>query len=169
MIHNFTGIADGGLPYSGLILDAKGNLYGTAAIGGGGRCFRFIKGCGVVFELSKSTNGNWNETVLHPFAGGDGNWPDGPLVFDAAGNLYGTTFEGGGDLKDCPLTACGGVYKLSPSSGGTWTETLLYSFHGSDGAFPESGFVLDAAGNLYGTTAGGGIHAPGGTVFEISP
>ncbi|MGB6386422.1 MAG: choice-of-anchor tandem repeat GloVer-containing protein [Terriglobales bacterium] len=156
------GCADGAIPNSPLTSDGKGNLYGATIIGGdaGQLC-----GCGTVFELSPNGSGGWNETVLYSFAGeaGGGAWPTGPLMFDSAGNLYGTALIDG-------TNGNGVVFELSPgSAGASWTETILYSFAGgTDGFFPTSGVIMDPAGNLYGTTLDGGS-AGNGTVFELSP
>jgi uncharacterized repeat protein (TIGR03803 family) len=103
--------------------------------------------------------------VLHSFTnnGTDGIVPDGGVIFDAAGNLYGTTTSGGTYTK-------GTVFELTPAAGGTWTEKVLYSFNGNgtDGYAPYSGLVFDAAGNLYGTAYYGGTYSRG-TVFELTP
>lgn len=111
-----------------------------------------------------------SESVLYNFKGGrDGSNPMGALVADRAGNLYGTTAEGGS--SNCP-TGCGTVFRLTPpaAQGGSWTETVLYRFTtGSDGAAPESNLIFDAAGSLYGTTAGGGDASSDGTVFRLTP
>jgi uncharacterized repeat protein (TIGR03803 family) len=150
---------DGLQPQGGLIADKAGNLYGTTTGGGTG-------GNGIVFELSPpATSGPWTETVLYNFSGaqGTGIYPEDNLVFDAAGNLYGTAAYGGG--------INGTVFQLMPPaiSGGAWTFNLLYTFQqGTDGQVPISGLVIDAAGNLYGTTFYGGSCADG-TVFELSP
>jgi uncharacterized repeat protein (TIGR03803 family) len=158
---------DGGLPSAGLVRDAAGNLYGTTEQGG-------TNGYGTAFELTPNGSGGWTENVLHSFNnnGSDGNRPSGTLTFDTAGNLYGTTQFGG---AGCSPGGCGTVFELSPSQGGGWTEQVLYSFAGGnygDGASPVAGLTL-AAGNLYGTTTGGGVVGPGGgdggTVFELSP
>jgi uncharacterized repeat protein (TIGR03803 family) len=145
-------------PNGPLVMDAEGNLYGTA--GGGGD--------GTVFEL-KQSGGTWTESVLHSFTGPDGKFPVSGLIFDAAGNLYGTTEVGG-------LYSEGTVFELSPGAGETWTETVLHSFkyEGTDGILPQAGVTFDAAGNLYGTTEAGGsptcANVPGcGTVFKLSP
>jgi uncharacterized repeat protein (TIGR03803 family) len=95
-----------------------------------------------------------------------GIYPNGSLVFDSGGNLYGTT-NGGGPACSSSSSGCGLVYELSPS-GSTWTETILYAFSGTDGSFPTAGVVLDAEGNLYGTTSNGGAYNKG-AVFELSP
>ncbi|HEY6766355.1 MAG TPA: choice-of-anchor tandem repeat GloVer-containing protein [Candidatus Sulfotelmatobacter sp.] len=112
------------------------------------------------------------ESVIYSFSGGsDGANPSGSLVADARGNLYGTTFSGG-DLSGCGGTGCGGVFKLSPSSGG-WTETVLHSFTGGgDGSNPPSGVIFDSKGNLYGVASAGGKSACQGgcgVVFQLSP
>lgn len=113
------------------------------------------------------------ERVLHSFKGSDGFNPFGDLVFDAAGNLYGTT-RYGGDQSSCPYN-CGTVFELLPKEGGSWTEKVLhnFSFNGRDGFYPYAGLIRDTAGNLYGTTAGGGdsncFGNPCGTVFELTP
>src|SRR6202795_4209903 len=109
------------------------------------------------------------ETVLHSFSGGKGgSAPSGGLVFDTAGNLYGTHL-GGGNLQSCSNRGCGTVFQLSPVPQGSWTYTALYSFSGaSDGAYPDS-LVLDGAGNVYGTAFGGGQSGGGGTAFELTP
>jgi uncharacterized repeat protein (TIGR03803 family) len=150
VLHSFTG-GDGSIPYPAVIFDAKGNLYGTTALGG-------ASGAGAVFELIPS-NGKWTEKVLHSFNGQDGAEPFASLIFDAKGNLYGTT-EAGGANGD------GTVFELT-SSKGSWTETTLYNFNGQDGNEPEGGVVFDAKGNLYGTTTLGGTYDDG-TVFELT-
>jgi uncharacterized repeat protein (TIGR03803 family) len=186
VIHTFTGFpGDGRAPQAGLIVDAEGNLYGTTSQGGNGAsCLvgrNNPQGCGTVFKLSPGVGGAWNETVLYSFtnANGDGAHPLASLIFDGAGNLYGTTVEGGvaGDCAWDGLSTCGTVFELSPSSGGTWKENVLYAFEGfkTDGSNPATELVFDAAGNLYGTTAHGGnvrdsLYSSGdGTVFELSP
>jgi uncharacterized repeat protein (TIGR03803 family) len=142
-------------PEAGLIFDAAGNLYGTASAGG-----RYPYG--VVFELTPA-NGQWTEKVLHNFniGNGDGDDPAAPLTFDSAGNLYGTTVQG----STCN---CGVVFELKLTSRDKWTETLLHKFNGKNGLASYAGLILDAKGNLYGTTSGGGAYS-GGTVFEITP
>jgi len=119
-------------------------------------------------------NGLWTETTLHRFSHNDGYWPSGVLVFDASGNLYGTTLEGGtGSGTGCSLrrAGCGTVFELSPAAGGGWAETLLLSFDQIDGAAPYAGLIFDGLGNLYGTTSTGGSDSTraSGTVFELSP
>jgi uncharacterized repeat protein (TIGR03803 family) len=157
-LYSFTRGTDGGNPQSGIIFDASGNIYGTNVNGG--------LGYGVVYEMTPS-DGGWQYQVLYRFTNGqDGANPVSQLMFDSAGNLYGTTESGG--LPGCGGFGCGTVYQLSPSASG-WTEHTLYSFHGgSDGGQPMGGLITDSAGNLYGAT-GGSNASPGGTVYEISP
>jgi len=148
----------------GLVRDQAGNLYGTAFFGGSRQC---DLGCGTLFKLSPT--GKFS--VLHVFTGGaDGNNPAAGLIRDAAGNLFGTTYRGGGGPCDVQGTpGCGVIFKLNPSTG---KYTVLYSFTGgSDGSNPLADLIQDVAGNLYGTTTYNG--APGcdtfgcGTVFEL--
>ena len=158
VLHSFNNNGmDGNNPYAGLIFDAAGNLYGTTSGGG-------TSSDGTVFELTPAAGGTWTEKVLHSFNqnGTDGYEPFAGLIFDAAGNLYGTTFAGGTyDL--------GTVFELTPAAGGTWTEKVLWSFgNGTDGHKLYAGLIFDAAGNLYGTTVGGGTPDLG-TVFELTP
>jgi uncharacterized repeat protein (TIGR03803 family) len=155
---SFNGTKTGEYPYGSLIADSAGNLYGTAEGGGAG-------GCGVVFELSPPAAGKtaWTETVLFSFNLNDGNAPEGSLIADSEGNLYGTTVEGG-------VPRGGVVFELSPPAAGqtAWTETVLYSFEASTGAEPSGSLLADSAGNLYGMTTAGGTFFDG-IVFEISP
>src|ERR1017187_8717518 len=146
VLYSFTGGADGGYPYAGVIRDSAGNLYGTTVYGGPANQ-------GVVYKVD--TTGH--ETVLYSFTGGaDGGWPEAGVIRDSAGNLYGTTTSGGALHK-------GGVYKLDTAG----LETVLYSFTGgADGGVPYSGVIRDLAGNLYGTTTAGGT-AGGGVVYKL--
>jgi len=162
--YSFSGDGGPNRPYAGLISDKSGNLYGTTELGG-------TQNRGTVFELEPGSSG-WNEVVLYSFAGGqDGSRPAANVIFDGAGNLYGTTTAGGGG--SCP-GGCGTVFELTPSSSG-WSESVIYSFGGgSDGRQPYSGLVLSKAGALYGTTSlGGALGAtcPSGcgTVFALTP
>jgi hypothetical protein len=188
VLHSFSGGTDGSSPVANLVADAAGNLYGTTPNGGANiNCEgNAAIGCGVVFELSppKQPGGPWKETVLYRFTGGaDGAEPRAGLVFDQAGNLYGTASEGG-NLNGSLCTAgdltlgCGVVFELSPQQGGTWTETPIYTFQGeADGATPLGILIFDSSGNLYGTAnVGGGTSGCGsgnligcGAVFELSP
>jgi len=162
VLYSFAGGTDGSGPHVGLILDTLGNLYGTTASGGSGGC---QNGCGTVFELSPS-GGGWTETIIQTLTLANGSVPN-DIVFDSVGNIYGTTRRGGSGKK-CNGGGCGTVFKLTPSNG-TWTETVLYSFRGiPDGAVPFSGPIVDANGNVFGTTVFGGKYHPG-VVFEIQP
>jgi uncharacterized repeat protein (TIGR03803 family) len=163
VIYYFKTAGDGTNPMAGLIVDQQGVLYGTTT--GGGQY-----GNGTVFKLPQDTGHGWNETVLYSFAGGnDGDSPMGDLTFDAKGNLYGTTQEGGAN-------GYGTVFKLKPpaSARDPGQETVLYSFTGgNDGAYPMAGLLADAKGGLYGTTTYGGAHCDVidqcGTVFKMVP
>jgi len=142
-LYSFTGGSDGGDPLSNLAMDAAGNLYGTTFVGG-------AYGAGEVFELNHNPGGDWSETVLYSFTGGlDGANPYySGVIFDASGNLYGTSVDGG-------ASNLGTVFELSRTGGG-WSEKVLYSFAGGlDGASPYAGLVFSAAGSLYGTTYAG--------------
>jgi uncharacterized repeat protein (TIGR03803 family) len=154
VLYSFTGGTDGAFP-SGVIF-RKDRLYGTTN-GGGNQ--NDALGNGVVFELSPSKQ-SWTEKVIHTFTGTpDGAVPFGSVAFDRVGSLYSTTWSGG-------VGGHGTAFKLTPSSSG-WTETVLHSFNGaSDGDLLLAGVILDHEGNLYGTTAGGGLNG-GGVVFEI--
>ena len=156
VLHNFGQGSDGSQPAGGLIFDAAGRLYGTTYFGGS-------NGYGTVFQLIPSAGGDWTEKVLHSFSGTDGSNPVyGSLTFDAAGNLYGTTYAGGS-------YGVGAVFELTPSMGGGWSEKVLHNFgQGSDGSQPVGGLIFDAAGRLYGTTQVGGSFYHG-TVFELTP
>lgn len=155
VLHTFSGGHDGGNP-TGVIFDASGNLYGAAGAGG-------ANGDGVVFELTPKSDGSWSEHVLHTFKGTDGAEPNfDSLIFDASGNLYGTTVWGG-NLSDCPISGCGVVFELMPQSNGIWNEKVLYAFKGgSDGGNPVAGLIFDSVGNLYGT-------ASQGVLFRLAP
>jgi uncharacterized repeat protein (TIGR03803 family) len=158
VLHNFNDNGkDGFNPYGALIFDKAGNLYGTTVSGG-------AYDAGTVFELTPK-GGAWTETVLHSFDanGKDGTFPWGGLIFDAAGNLYGTTETGG-------VYGYGTVFEMSPN-GKTWKEKVLHSFNagnGKDGGGSLAGLIFDGSGNLYGTTELGGAY-DFGTVFELSP
>jgi uncharacterized repeat protein (TIGR03803 family) len=141
---------------AGLIFDTAGNLYGTTEEGGAYRC-------GTVFKLTPNTNGRWTETVLHSFKGSDGRSPYASLIFDTAGNLYGTTYKGGAH-------GLGTVFKITPGANGTWAETVLHSFGaGGDGYYPYASLIFDAVGNLYSTTSWGGSNGNYGVVFQLVP
>ncbi len=157
VLYSFSGGSDGGWPLARLILDAAGNVYGTASMGGNRAC---NSGCGVAFELAHAKSGTWTQRVIHSFNGNDGQFPGGEMTFDAKGRLYGMTSFGG-------VATIGVVYMLSRAEGG-WNETVLHNFVGiPDGGFPNGGIVFDHDGNLFGTTEAGGEHGKG-TVFEMS-
>lgn len=164
VLHNFAGPPDGAAPYAGLFRDAAGNLFGTTQGGGAnlGNCSPY--GCGTVFEV-KSTG---EEVVLHSFF----NWrdegdPDGGVVEDKAGNLYGTTLGMGNTSIECKFYGrCGTVFVLLPNG----TLITLYKFNNSgNGAFPEDSLIFDASGNLYGTTSGNATTGSYGNVFKLTP
>ncbi len=158
VLHTFNPTGAEAFPYAGLTADSAGNLYGTTYYGGD---YNY----GTVFELMPAQGGGWTQKVLHSFNfnGTDGAFPYAGVVFDGAGNLYTTTQSGGTHYA-------GTAVELSPSQGGVWTEKVLHSFSSTttDGVDPLAGLVIDHAGNLYGTTYGGGFHYSG-TVFELSP
>jgi uncharacterized repeat protein (TIGR03803 family) len=164
VLHSFySNGRDGFIPGSSLVIDAAGNLYGTTPDAG-------YFGVGLVFELTPKPGGGWTSKPLHAFSGreADGSSPNAALIFDTAGNLYGTTSFGGED-------GVGTVFELSPTTSGTWSETVLYSFGAGtsgDGQNPGSVLLLHASGNnaaiLYGTTLQGGTNNLG-TAFELSP
>jgi len=163
VLYNFMGGADGGEPYKGVTLDAKGNLYGTAGVGGMyvGPCVD--TGCGVVFRLTQS-GGAWTQTVIHNFTGGnDGYGPGAGVTVDQRGNVYGTTPTGG-------AYGYGIVYQLVRGAGGRWTEDIIHAFTGGvDGLGGSAGrLVLTAAGNLLGVSTEGGAYGAG-CVFELMP
>jgi uncharacterized repeat protein (TIGR03803 family) len=141
-LHTFVLGTDGAESYAGLTLYG-GNLYGTATIGG-------TSNCGTVFELTPNGSGGWNYRTIHEFDGTRGANPESGVVFDASGNLYGTTYIGGSD-------GYGVLFKLTPTTAGGWIETVLHNFtDGTDGGAPNS-LISDAlAGVLYGTTYSGG-------------
>jgi uncharacterized repeat protein (TIGR03803 family) len=155
--------ASGESPSGGLMFDAKGNLYGVTNGSGRG-------GGGTVFKLTPPAAGKtaWTETTIFSFTfdGASGSGPQGNLIFDTKGNLYGTTYTGG-------KSNAGTVYRLTPPAAGktAWTETVLFSFNETSGSFPQAGLVFDRKGNLYGTTSGGGTLEgyEDGTVFKLTP
>jgi uncharacterized repeat protein (TIGR03803 family) len=153
VLYTFNCGADGKYPISGVIRDLAGNLYGTTADGGDVHCFN--TGCGTVYKVDSKGK----ETVLYDFETGTGGWlPLNNLIMDPAGNLYGTTIAGG--TGDCFGFGCGTVFKLSPNSDGTWTETALYIFcsktNCADGGVPNGPLLRDKSGTFYGTTIVGG-------------
>jgi uncharacterized repeat protein (TIGR03803 family) len=208
VLHSFSGGADGSSPAAGVVMDAKGSLYGTTTYGGG--CHGgYGPGCGIVFKITP----DGVETVLHAFTdGSDGSSPSAGVILDKKGNLYGTTgqsdasygtvfeIKASGEFNvlhtftqyndganptgrlvrdtDGNLygttevgpnngnNGCGTVFKLTPEG----AETLLYTFNGFDGCSPSAGLIRDHSGNLYGTTVYGGTFSRGcGVVFKLSP
>jgi len=155
-LYAFKDQPDGALPYGGLIFDKSGNLYGTTYYAG-------ANDVGTVYELAHS-NGAWTETVLYSFKGGtDGDDPISTLVSDAAGNLYGTTSDGGAATCNC-----GTIFKMS-HTGGKWRESVAYRFPGTPGAgFAYNGMVADTAGNFYGATVHGGTDNDG-AIYQFTP
>jgi len=173
VLHSFKGYdsekpskSDGAFPYSAVIMDGSGNLYGVTFVGG-------TEDLGTVYKLTPTAKGAWKETILHNFTGGsDGVNPSQPLTLDADGNIYGTTGSGGNG-EYCQGVGCGIVFELSPTKSGPWTETIIHAFQGSlngmgcDGSGPTGQLYLNAQGNMYGATYEGGC-PDGGTVFELT-
>lgn len=176
VLYNFQGGADGLDPLSGLILDQNGVLYGTTIWGGilTGSCLSFAEGCGTIFQLKPSnTGGTWTHTVLYRFQPNhDGQQPHAGLVMDSAGNLYGTTYSGGYYSDYCG-SGCGTVFKLQQQKDGSWSESVLLAFEGTDGGVPLGTLIFDHNANLYGTTSVGldedknGVF--NGSIFRLSP
>ena len=156
VLYAFKGSPDAGFPYGGLLLDKLGNLYGTSYYAG-------ANGLGAVYKLTH-INGAWTESVLYSFKGGtDGSGSISNLVMDAAGNLYGTTSEGGSGCS------CGVIFKLARGSAGKWTESVVYRFTGAPNAgFAYNGMVPDSAGSFYGATVHGGP-SDDGTIYKFTP
>jgi len=173
-LYEFAGHGDGANPVGSLTIAPDGTIYGTSDAGGILTCRdTYGDGCGTVFHLQPrptfcaSISCPWHETILYQFLGTfDGNDPLAGVTLDAAGNIYGTTYQGGDG-------SAGGVYQLARSGSG-WTLNAIHSFAGqSDGAFPASGVIFDASGNLYGTTQYGGtggscMDGGCGTVYELT-
>ena len=158
VLYSFRGGADGGEPYKGATLDAKGNLYGTAVTGGGGSC---EGGCGVLWRLTRSASG-WTQSVIHTFTGGeDGSGPGSGLTLGENGTLFGMTPTGGANGQ-------GVIFQLIPMTGGTWNFTVVHAFTGgSDGGGASAGRLLRYKGSLYGVTTTGGANGQG-VVFQLT-
>jgi uncharacterized repeat protein (TIGR03803 family) len=157
-LYSFKHSPDGDSPWGQLFRDSSGNLYGTTYYGGKNGCGNVTGTCGGVFEISSA-----GESMIYSFGDSstDGAYPEGGLIGDATGNLYGTASAGG-------EYGYGTVFKLSKATG-TWEETILYNFTGlADGAYPAGSLIRDSHGNLYGTTPGGGSYGAG-TVFRLTP
>lgn len=162
VLYSFNSSTTGAGPYGNLVFDGAGNLFGANTWGGGSGCYG--TGCGTIFELVPQPGGGWQEITIHNFNDSttDGENPYGTLILDSAGNLYGTARYGGAN-------SCGIVFQLVPRLSGVWKENILRSFSATiDGCAPYAGVIMDASGNLYGTTSGGGAYS-WGTVFELSP
>jgi uncharacterized repeat protein (TIGR03803 family) len=163
ILYSFTGGADGAAPQGELLRANDGSLYGAANTGG-------AAGDGTIFKLSPPAAGHkaWKMTVLYTFNVRNGALPNGRLVADAAGNLYGTTSRGGG-------AGVGTVFKLSPPAAGktAWTASILLSLAGLQGTNPMGGVIVDTSGTLYGTANSGGQTASCvygcGLVFKVTP
>lgn len=161
-LHRFTGGKDGSSPRADLVFDQEGNLYGTTTFGGAANS-------GTVFKLTPNSDESWTETLLYSFCSPtnclDGANPSAGLIFDQGGNLYGTTAEGG-------TAGWGTVFKLTPNLDGSWAESVLYSFcpvtNCGDGVDPQADLVFDETGNLYSTTILAGVYG-GGAVFMLTP
>jgi hypothetical protein len=184
VLYSFPTAKQGYFPIGDLVFDSAGNLYGATYFGGGRgtTCDGFYKYCGAIFELSppKTKGGKWTEKVLYGFKGvapgaqfGDGADPNGGLVLDSKGVIYGTTYYGGNNVKgQCQGgtegTGCGIVFALQPPTtrGGKWTKKVLHQFNGKDGSNSAAGVVFDKSGNLYGATSGGPPNGYG-LVFEL--
>jgi len=154
-LYSFHGQPDGSFPYGALLRGPSGKIYGTTYYGG-------ENGIGAVYELSPRQVGEWDGRVIYSFqTGSDGNSPISNLVRDAAGNLYGTTSEGG--------LGSGTIFKLTPIGGGQWTESVVHPFEGPpDGGFSYNGMVVDRFGNFYGATVHGGTEDDG-CVYKFTP
>ncbi len=160
VIYEFTGGADGGVPYAPVIVGLKGAVFGTTFFGG--ESTSGVGSYGVVFQLSPPTGSGttYTETVLHSFNGADGANPSAGLVADGSGGLYGATAGG--------VVGYGNVFDLTPLGGGTWSETVLYTFSGTggDGQAPLGKVAVSPGGGIYGTTYYGGAYGPG-TAFQL--
>jgi uncharacterized repeat protein (TIGR03803 family) len=158
ILHSFSGGADGANPYSSLVL-VSDSLYGTTYSGGGSAAC--VDGCGTVFAVTPAGDGSWVESVVHSFNNVDGANPDGGLIRDSAGNLYGAASQGNsGNL--------GAIFELTPADGG-WQELTLHTFNqAGDGVYPIAPLTFDASSNLFGASEEGGTNNTG-AVYELTP
>jgi uncharacterized repeat protein (TIGR03803 family) len=162
VLHIFNG-KDGGVAIlAPLVADARGNLYGVTQ----GYCYRGTCANGTVFELSLRPTGSWSFKVLHSF--GHVGQPDAGVILDKAGNLYGSTVFGGPLNCASNAVGCGTIYKLSRGAT-SWAFSTIHTFNYRDGAYPMGNLIMDSAGNLYGSTNGGGSTYNGGVAFKLSP
>jgi hypothetical protein len=174
ILYNFQGGIDGNFPLGDLVFDGRGNLYGATYFGGGKgtTCNPYYGGnCGTVFELSppKQKRSVWTEKILHSFTGApDGADPNGGLVLDSKGAVYGTTYYGGDANQECGTVGCGTVFKVGPPAkqGEGWSEKVLHRFNVEDGVYPKAGVIFDESGNLYSTTHFGPQNGYG-LIFEL--
>lgn len=173
VLYRFKEGNDGNNPVGNLIFGKDGDLYGVTYRGGGYGCndptYYDGTGCGIIFQMTAQPDGSWKKTTIHKFTGKDGGNPSGNVIFDAAGNLYGTTNHAG-DMScglEVPPLGCGTVFKLAPTSNG-WRLKVLHTFHNRPSSHPMGGLVQDTAGNLYGTSSGDDT-TTFGSVYEITP
>jgi uncharacterized repeat protein (TIGR03803 family) len=166
VLYSFTGGTDGGGPNGSILFDGSGNAYGTTHFGGITSCGGQVGGgCGVVFELSPDESGGWSESPLYAFSDGtDGGFPNAGVILDHSGNLFGTASTGGS--TQCSI-GCGVAYELN-KSGSKWSESVLHTFTGSDGQFPNAALLAASGGAIYSTTWYGGSTG-NGTVFSLTP
>jgi uncharacterized repeat protein (TIGR03803 family) len=168
LLYDFSGGGDGGNPaYGAIVFDQAGNIYGTTPFYG--TC-HWNDLCGTVYEFTPHGSG-YTFNVIYSFSisGSDGLGPEGGVIFDQSGNLYGTTKQGGPQGVCFNGEGCGTVFELTYTQGFGWSETTPYRFqNGSDGRYPIAGLAFDGSGNLYGATSDGG-NGGGGTIFELSP
>src|SRR5438445_618245 len=151
---------DGDLPGGGVVIDKNGNIFGVAQAGG-------AYGGGAVYQLTPSGGGSYTESIIHSFSGTDGQLPRSTLIFDAAGNLYGTTINGGNN-PNCPPNGCGTGFELKKQSGHAWAAIVLHAFNKTDGWEAVGPVVFDSAGNLYAAATAGGANG-WGSVFQLTP
>ena len=180
VLYCFQSMLDGKNPIFALTQDAAGALYGTTLYGGDGPCLDVMStliGCGTVFRLSPPAYGQtvWTKTTLYSFTGGtDGNMPEGRLTLDTAGQVYGTTTQGGfGACQDGMgfLIGCGTVYQLTPTANDCWAKSIVHSFSSDDGSYPQGGVIMDGTGTLFGTASAGGSnqYLRYGVVYQLAP
>ena len=179
-IHSFQGYNDGSFPsFGGLIFDSSGNLYGMTVGTGGTGNIPNENAEGTVFKLAPPAQSGdpWKETLLHLFprpGGIEGSGPEGGVIFDQSGNLYGTTFYGAGNGRVCAYRGCGSAFQLSPpTKGDAWKQTQLHAFEdGSGGSSPASALLLQGKMLIGVTPFGGNTGCQGygcGTIFEVAP